>query len=379
MMALVSDDLDFTDAIEYHHGAFPPENIDVVALLDPLVEARAALASYAQMLKNLPNPNLLLAPLQGQEAVASSRMEGTFSTLADVLRLQSVIGEDSKAIVTEDAAFEVFLYGVALRQAQRSLEEGYPINQAMIRGAHRTLLRFGRGMNKDPGQYKDEQNYIGDTYKKRVDFIPISPVDLPAAMESLVAYMHRDDVNSLIRLAVSHVEFEALHPFKDGNGRVGRMLITLLLSDYDLLPKPHFYLSGYFDNNKEAYIDAMRRVSSEGDWTGWCHFFFKAIKQQAEESLQVAHNIAEHYERMKKNFAECLRSQWSHFVLDYVFANPSYITSPRLAKYINTKPYNSNRLIKLLEDNNIITCIQEGAGRRAAIYQFPSLLDLVRQ
>jgi len=372
-------DFDFSDAIAYHEGQFPPDNIDIAALLDPLLDARASLAAYGQMLERLPNSDLLLAPLKGQEAVASSRMEGTFSTLEDVLRLQSEFENTDTGPQNENTAYEVLLYSRALRQAQIQLEEGYPVTEAMIRGAHRTLLSFGRGMHKDPGRYKSAQNYIGDERTRRIDYIPISHVKLPSAMQSLITYIHDDTVNSLIRIAVSHVEFEALHPFKDGNGRVGRMIITLLLSSYGLLSAPHFYLSGYFDKHKLAYVDAIRRVSSENDWTGWCRFFLIAIKEQADETLLVARQIADHYDMMKSVFSGCLRSQWSQIVLDYVFQNPSYVTAPRLAKYADIKIHNASRFVKLLDDEKIIVCTEAAAGRRAAVYEFPSLLDIVRR
>ena len=180
------------------------------------------------------------------------------------------------------------LFGLAMRSSQKAMQEGQPLSESLIKRAHQTLLSFGRGASKSPGNYKSEQNYIGDDRKKKVHFVPISPEQLGPSMEALIKFINADDFLPLIAAALAHVEFEALHPFKDGNGRIGRMLITLSLWEKQVISQPHFYVSGYLEEQKELYIERMRRVTTEGDWTGWCEFFLDALCEQANRNLATA-------------------------------------------------------------------------------------------
>lgn len=176
---------------------------------------------------------------------------------------------------------------------------------------------------------------------------------------------------------MAHIEFEALHPFKDGNGRIGRMLITLMLWKFGTISAPHFYVSGYFEENKNEYIDTMRRVSETGNWEEWCSFFLKAIEQQAIKNLAIAENIRGLYEEMKQIFSDVLSSKWSVAALDFVFTNPVFRNN-KFTSHGGISPATAARFTRTLLDEGIIQTVEEASGRRPALYSFEPLMNLVR-
>lgn len=369
-------DLNLEGAVQYHYGGFPPLALDYARLAHPLVQASSALARYDQMLKNMHNSEILLAPLRNQEAVISSRMEGTVSTMDEILRYEADHDQVEGDGRTRSEVIETILYQRTLKGAQEAMEEGQPLSESLIKAAHQRLLSLGRGATKSPGRYKVEQNYLADRLN-RIRFVPVSPELLQDGMEALFKYLNESNDTALIKAAVSHIEFEALHPFKDGNGRIGRMIITLLLWSSKIISQPHFYISGFFEEHKDEYIDKMREVSATGDWTGWCEFFLKAIEAQAVRNLQVAENIRTLYERMKMVFGEALASKWSVQALDFVFTNPVF----RNNKFTNSSGIpaaTAHRFVKVLSDRALIKTLDEASGRRPALYSFEPLLELVR-
>lgn len=377
-MAIHKNDLNFDNAVNYHYDKFPPSNIDYKKVMYQILKSTDAIARFDQMLKNMHNSEILLAPLRNQEAVISSRMEGTVSTIDEILKYEADYDEgvnDSLSVRSE--VIETALYHRALKAAQTAIVSGQPISQFLIKAAHQKLLSFGRGAEKTPGNYKNEQNYLADRTRKNILFVPVSPEKLQEGMDKLFEYINTSDDPQLMKTAVAHIEFEALHPFKDGNGRIGRMLITLMLWSSGVISAPHFYISGYFEENKDEYIDKMRDVSLDGNWTDWCIFFLEAIEKQAIRNLEIAENIKALYEEMKTVFSEVLSSKYSVNALDYVFTNPVF----RNNKFTNNSgiPFQTAaRFTRLLLENNLLVVVEEAAGRRPAMYAFEPLLELVR-
>jgi Fic family protein len=238
-------------------------------------------------------------------------------------------------------------------------------------------LSFGRGALKSPGEFKKEQNYVADKFKKEILFIPISPEKLQEGLDKLFQYIDQSKHPALVKTGITHVEFEALHPFKDGNGRIGRMLITLMLWASGTISEPHFYISGYLEENKDLYIDTMKNVSKDGDWESWCSFFLKAIEQQAIRNLSVAENIRKLYEEMKAVFSDVLSSKWSVKALDFVFTNPVFRNN-KFAANSGISPASTARFTRVLLEKNLILTLEEASGRRAALYSFEPLMRLVR-
>lgn len=373
------NDFDLSDSVGYHYGQFPPKDLDYGRLIGPATRAVEALARYDTMLKSLHNSEILLAPLRSQEALVSSRMEGTISTLDEVLRYEADHDETDEPTGAETRyeAYEVALFGISMRSAQRAMQNGQPLSESLIKRAHETLLSFGRGASKSPGQYKVEQNYIGDDRKLKVDFVPISPEQLGPAMEQLILFINGDSYLPLIAAALAHVEFEALHPFKDGNGRIGRMLITLTLWEKGVISQPHFYVSGYLEEEKDQYIERMRQVSLSGDWTGWCEFFLNALCEQANRNLATAIQINELYEEMKIVFRERLASQWSIVAQDFIFSQPIFRNN-RFTRSSGIPKQTAAKFTRMLVEDGLLRELVPASGRRAALYSFEPLMKIVR-
>ena len=370
--------MDFDNAVQYHYDKFPPFNLDYSQLVNPLIKATDALARYDQMLKNMHNSEILLAPLRNQEAVISSRMEGTISTMDEILKFEADSENDTEeAKNVRSEIFETILYQRALLNAQKAMVDGYPLSQHMIKMIHQQLLSFGRGAQKSPGQYKIEQNYLADKIKQQVLFVPISPEKLNDGLEKLFDYINNSTDPILIKTALMHLEFEALHPFQDGNGRIGRMLITLFLWSTNTISEPHFYISGYMEENKDEYIDTMRNVSDNNDWEKWCVFFLNAVENQAIKNLEIAEHIQNLYEEMKHVFSDTLSSKWSVNALDYIFSNPIFRNNRFTSKSGIPGP-TAARFTRMLLEKDLIRTIEEASGRRPALYAFEPLLKLVR-
>jgi Fic family protein len=368
-------DFNTTDAVNYHYDKFPPQNINYGSFIKEVINATDALARFDQMLKNLHNNEILLAPLRNQEAVISSRIEGTVSTMDEILQYEADYDGDNTNVRSD--VIETILYQRALKNAQSALDDGYSLSTSFIKQMHQQLLFLGRGATKAPGEFKTEQNYLADKIKKKIQFIPISPEKLIDGLENLFNYLSESNDPALIKTALMHLEFEALHPFQDGNGRIGRMLITLFLWKEGVLSQPHFYISGFLEENKDLYIDTMRQVSEKNNWEDWIRFFLTAVEKQAIRNLEIAENIKTLYEQMKIEFTELLSSKWSLNTLDFVFTNPVF----RNNKFTATSgipPATAASIAKKLFETGYLIQKQEASGRRPALYSFEPLMRIVR-
>ena len=367
---------DCSSATGYHYGQFPPRGIDLQTIFEPLTAAIEQLARYDEKLKHMPNSELLLAPLRQRDAVVSSRMEGTISTLEEVLRLEASASANRTEGTTRNETVEVSLYARELKQAEDQIAEGYAISEHLVKTAHQTLLSYGRGAEKSPGQYKVKQNYVGERRQRRVDFIPISPGQLAQGMGDLVTFINEDTQHSLIKAAIAHAEFEALHPFEDGNGRVGRMLIPLMLWKHGTISAPHLFVSDYFERNKDEYIERLRNVSLSNDWANWVAFFLYALEAQAAANIEIVTQIQIHYEEMKERFRDVLRSPHFGAAVDYVFANPVFWNNHFVETSGAPNSTVRNFTPRLIEEGILIPLVQP-SGRAPGMYMFPSLLRII--
>lgn len=370
--------LDLSEAVSYHTGAFPPTSLNYEAILPALDEASGVLARYDEKMRGMINSNLLLAPLMRLDAVASSRMENTISTVEEIYRFEAEedAGTPDPYKEARNDTVETVLYARAMRATQHALAEGQPISEHLIRSAHQVLLSYGRGARKKPGAFKSEQNYIGDERRGKIYYVPISPEQLSPAMEKLVDFIRNSQQRPLLKAAIAHVEFEALHPFADGNGRVGRMLITLMLWQLGILSEPNFYLSGYFETHKEEYVWRMREVSSRGNWTDWIIFFLTALAEQARASIAKADAILGLYNEMRERFRLVLKSQHHDQALDFVFGNLIFRNDRFVAKS-GIPGASARQLSRRLVEDGILSTLEPSSGRRAALYAFDALLELL--
>lgn len=374
-------DFNLESAVQYHYNGFPPRSIDYQTIMTAMLGATEAIARFDQMLKNMHNSEILLAPLRNQEAVISSRMEGTISTLDEIMQYEADYGDgtdgQAHAPQVRSDIIETILYQRTLKNVQQAMNDGYPLSKSLLKMMHQQLLSYGRGATKSPGEFKREQNYLADRLQKTVLFVPISPEKLDEGLDKLFDYINEDSSPILLKTAVSHLEFEALHPFQDGNGRIGRMLITLMLWSSQMISAPHFYISGYFEEHKNDYIDLMREVSETGSWDNWCVFFLNAVQNQATQNLEIAEQIRQLYEEMKGEFTELLASKWSLNALEYIFTNPVFRNSS-FAKKSGIPTSTASKFSKTLQEHGILAIREEGVGRTSTLYSFEPLMSLVR-
>lgn len=361
--------------VPYHTGHFPPKSLDWPRLIPLLGPANAAVARYEGVLEGIPNADVLLSPLTTQEAVLSSRIEGTQATFGEVLEYEAGGGSDESGEKTADIQ-EILNYRVALRQAVTQLET-LPLSQRIIKGAHRVLMDGVRGHGKAPGEYRRAAVWIGAPGSpiKAARFVPIEAVHVPKAMSEWERYLHSKQPDRLVQLAIAHAEFEAVHPFLDGNGRLGRLLVPLFLRAQGLLVRPNFYVSGYLEQHRDEYYDRLLAVSRKGDWTGWSAFFLTAITAQAEANGAKARAILELYRADRKWITDATRSHHAVTAVDWFFSRPVFNSSDFIAGSGIPKP-TANRILRVARDGGRLKDFRVASGSRPAILGYPALLNI---
>ena len=367
-------------AVCYHEGGFPPpaDRLDWQRLVPLIGPANAAIAGYAGRLRGAPIANVLLSPMTMQEAVLSSRIEGTQATMGEVLELEAeegLAGSDESTPKKADIR-EVLNYRRALHHATHLLDT-LPLSQRLLRETHGVLMQGVRGRSKDPGEYRRIANWIGpagcDIEQAR--FVPVSAEKLPAAMDAWEAYLHADAPDLLIQLAIAHAEFEAIHPFLDGNGRLGRLLVPLFLFSRGLLAQPNFYLSEYLEKHRDEYYGRLLAISRENDWTGWCVFFLRALISQAKINQNRVEAILHLYNLRKDWITEVTHSQHAVRALDWVFERPIFRAS-HFRDAAGIPSPTAQRILRVCRDGGLLRELRPGSGRRAALLCFPALLNI---
>ena len=339
--------------VKYHYGRFPPENLDWERLGPMIGPASLALGEFKSLLDVIPNPHVLLGSLTGQEAVLTSRIEGTQATLSEVLQYKA---DDKRPIPQErrDDFREILNYRDAVLHTTDRMAK-LPLCGRLLKEAHTILMRGVRGKNKDPGNYKKNLNVIGPpgSTEKTATFIPITPDKLQDGMAEWERFLNSDQPDPLVQLALVHAEFEALHPFMDGNGRLGRMLIPLFLFKRKIINHPDFYISEYLEGHREEYYEGLLAVSRDDDWTGWCVFFLKALADQAVENTRKARAIMELYESRKDWIDEKARSRYGISAIDFIFSEPIFRASD-FGRSQGIKYQSARRILQLIKDDLLI-------------------------
>jgi Fic family protein len=366
-----------TSPVRYQLGQFPPKTLDWPHLIPLIGPANAGLARYDGLLSAIPNAHVLLSPLITQEAVLSSKIEGTQVTIGEVLEIEA--GGESAALTQpkRDDAEEVLNYRRAMQACTADMKNR-PLSQHMLRAAHDLLMKGVRGKDKSPGNFRKDQNWIGPRgcTIEEASFIPVAPEHLQSGMDEWERYLGSTaEPDALVQLAILHVEFEALHPFNDGNGRLGRMLIPLYLFQRRLLNSPDFYMSGYMEANREEYQERLRAVSREGDWTGWCIFFLDGIRQQAAENERKASAIHALYNRLLSQVADLTHSQHVVRAVDFIFQNPIF-PGTLFSTQSGIPEASAKRILPLLWREGPLITLREAKKKRSGIYAFRELLTI---
>lgn len=359
----------------YVARSLPLDDIDYEDLFSIAVKASNALARYDGLLQGLVNPDVLMAPLSVQEAQYSSRIEDIYATVEDILT-QEAGGAMGKRPTEEILDIhEVLNYRRTLQLAQNSLAQGQPLNLHFIRAMHQTLMKGARGSDKSPGQFRNDQNWIGakGCSIEEAIFVPVSPLELDKNLSNLISYIESDDRDAIAQAAIVHAQFELIHPFRDGNGRVGRLLIPLFLSKKKILSAPMFYLSGYLERNRQEYLNKLTGLSKENDWQSWLHFFYRAVIEQSEVNSEKVNRLIELYSECKTLVRNITGSKYSDAITDGLFQGPIF-SRPQLQKLTQIPQGTLYKQIDKLEDAEVIQTHIEGSGTIPTTYFFPKLL-----
>lgn len=355
----------------YTPDALPLEGLDHRKLLPSVGKANSALASYGGRLYAVPNPGILLSPLINTEAVLSSKIEGTQATVAEVLEHDA--GETYAGEKAHDIQ-EVVNYRFALALAEKEIAER-PIQLPLIRQLHAQLMDSVRGQDKEPGEFRKDQNWIGrkGCTIEEATFVPPNPFQLPNHLEAWEKYLGEEEIDPIVQTAIVHAQFELLHPFKDGNGRIGRLLIPLFLYSKGLLVRPSFYLSEYLETNREAYYASLQDISQNGNWDNWILFFLSAVVEQAERNVKRIGKIVDLYDDIKAKVRDVTHSQFSGQAVDQIFKQPIFTTS-LFESNSGIPSATAPTIVRRMHDNGIIHVLRPGAGRRPTRYVFTDLL-----
>lgn len=299
-----------------------PPTLDLGGLAGQLASASAAIGELRGACRRLPNPYMLIRPLQRLEAQTSSAMEGTYTTSDELAAAEAGYGASLKS-----DAIEVANYTRALAWAEKELK-AIPVSGRLLRGAHKILLSGvggERGQHKRPGEYKNDQNMIGGSRLESARFIPPPPEQALRAMSDLENFINRPEKQAgiaLIDLALVHYQFETIHPFADGNGRVGRMLISLMALTEGLLEMPVLYMSPELETRKDTYIDLMYAVSARGEWENWISFFLDVATLSALRAVQTIDAILLLHQGYQDKVRSVSRSSNLLSLIDMLFRSP---------------------------------------------------------
>ena len=357
----------------YEPNKLPLERLDYKRLLPLVGDANAELARYDGLLQGIVNPQIMLSPLTNEEAVLSSRIEGTQATVDEVLEQEAgLIKEGQK----HEDINEIINYRKALVDAQHHLDER-PITLSFICELHKILLDSVRGQDKTPGAFRKDQNWIGShgSTIEQASFVPPNHLQLQNYLEDWQVYMESSDIDILLQTSIVHAQFELLHPFKDGNGRIGRILIPLFLYKKKKLSQPMFYLSSYLEGNRDEYYVRLQNISRLGDWNGWIAFFLEAVIEQAKKNNRKVKAIMSLYDEMKTEIHTITHSQYTVHVLDAIFDRPIFGTTDFVRRSNIRKP-TAMGLLRQLRKADILNEYRPGSGRRAAVLCFPKLLNI---
>ena len=344
----------------------------------PIGRANAALSYYNGLLRSIPNPHVLLSPITTQEAVYSSRIEGTQASLSDVFRFEA--GEAFPVERISDIG-EVINYRRALFRAEELIEKIPAIHLNMLREMHRILLSGVRGEDKARGEFRRVQNFIGvhGATIEQASFVPPSPDRVPVSLDAWEKYVNGDSQETLVQLAVTHAQFEIIHPFLDGNGRLGRILIPLYLYMKRSLVKPVFYLSRYFEACRDEYYAGLRGITQRDDWQTWVEFFLNAIIEQAAVNTDKAERILALHKQTRERLMAMTGAKYVSPSLDALFAKPLLSTNEFMTgagvQYRST----ALDILNKLEGAGVIRLMKKPRGRTPGVYVFTELLDITEK
>jgi Fic family protein len=356
----------------YQPAGLPPEIAYTDDILRAYGDARYALGQLSTLHDDIENENLLIAPFVVREAATSSQIEGTDVTVSDIV-LHNVDEDPDRSAADLRDIREAYNYVEAIRTGFTALDEGRQIDQELICELHESLLIDVRGENKRPGQIRDEiPVMIGqDNRIENARFVPANPDSVALLLDQLQSYIRNGSYPPLIDIAITHYQFETIHPFRDGNGRLGRLLIMLQLYQANLLSEPYLYLSAYFNHYRTEYFDRLLAVSQSGEWEAWITFVLNAIAEQAIDAYRCGVELVSLRSEYRGRFPN---SPAVRDVIDHLFEEP-YLQAPRAIDATGRSRQAVYDAIERLGDAGIVRELTDKERNR--VYEAPEILALV--
>ena len=351
----------------------PPLELDdeLLALLSVADQSVGRLDSVSDM---LPNSDLFVSMYVRKEAVLSSQIEGTQATLVDVLEYEANFGHNQLSL----DVLETINYVNALNEGLKRLE-GLPLSNRLFREIHGILMQGVRGQEKAPGYFRETQNWIGSPgcTLGNATYVPPPPHEMTVAMGELESFLNaQSPMPLLIKCGLAHGQFEMIHPFLDGNGRLGRLLITFLLCEKKVLTRPLLYLSSYFRQHQAEYYDRLLAISNDGDWEGWLKYFLKGIGEVSKEATDTARRIIAMREEHRQLVSERVRGSYGPALLDTLYESPA-VTSPRIRDTFGVSYVTANNLV---HDFVNVGILEETTRRpRNKVYIYKPYLEILNR
>lgn len=342
---------------------------------DRLERANRALGKLDGLSRFLPDVSLFVYWFVRKEAVLSSQIEGTQSSLSDLLLYEQ---SEMPGVPLEDVE-EVSRYVAAVNHGIERLNEGFPLSLRLLREVHEVLLQTGRGSTKQPGEFRRSQNWISGTRPGNARFVPPPLENLTGCLDDLEKFLHNqpEKTPTLIKAALIHVQFETIHPFLDGNGRVGRLLITLLLCAENAISEPTLYLSLYFKRHREIYYELLQKVRTEGVWEEWLLFFLEGVEQTAEEAVSTATRILEIFAADRAEIGTLGRSAGNALRVHSLLQIKPVISAPAAADELNLTAPTIRSAIDNLQK---IGLVRETTGKqRDRLFVYSRYLDILQE
>jgi Fic family protein len=323
----------------------------------------------------LPNPELFLYMFVRKEALVSSQIEGTQCSLSDILRDEA--GDETEA--SFDDVREVSCYVDAMEYGLARMNEGFPLSLRLIREIHGRLLAQGRGAGKQPGEFRTSQNWIGGSRPGNALYVPPPPERLMEFLGPFELFLHAEEppLPVLVRAAMVHMQFETIHPFLDGNGRLGRLLITLLLCHAGVLREPLLYLSLYLKQNRSEYYRLLQEVRERGNWEDWIRFFLRGVQETAEQSVETARRILALLANDRRRVEDSGQAASSTLRVFQVLDRSPVVTIPRVAEKTGLSYPTVQAAIDRLEKLEILG--RYGSGKRNKRYAYRAYLDILSE
>lgn len=360
----------------FNPDPLPPDFEIDIELVTALTDAQRALSELAGIGRTIQNPHMLIRPFIRKEAVLSSRIEGTRADLSDVFALEAG-QEDFIQEPQRRGAREIRNYATATEIGLKRLGE-QKIDLDLLKELHGILLEGVRGEGKQPGEFRDRQNFVappGVNSAKDARFVPPPASSAHYAMKELEEYIFEgSDYPALLEIGLIHYQLETIHPFLDGNGRIGRVLVTLMMCERELLPDPLLYLSAYFNRNRQEYFDRLFRVSAASEWQEWLTFFLNGVEEQSNEAFIRSSELFQLQQEYRQKYQET-QSETIPQLIDVLFSSP-ILTVTQATEMIGDKTYQAvnNSMNQLEEDEVVVEMTGKSKNR---LFQAVDVLDVI--